>query len=385
MFCKYCGSEIKDNDSFCGVCGKRVKKGRIGNKWLIAFGVIVALIIILGFIVTMIFVRKNENIRTSEENVRSESDVRFNNETYEYDDYVKLQKDTYSLDIRQFFPRDGVYTYENHLTEDGSFITSESISTSYTKGIAFKEYNEVVDDYSYGRYDMTDSSASARMIKIYDSNILGSDNKLLTMVPIDSIYQIGENPDRFMGSPVKNFTVSVKAGEFNNCVCMVKYEKGEYSNDMEILYYAPHVGLVLELTVGESNSELFGSEWAVTKELIEIGINNKSLNSEEESVETSDSNTGKVDTALLLDIELSNNLVLKLPQIWAGNYELFEGNTYYTFCEKQNYDTGNDGTLFYINKCYSSDELEYFPESKVLGVYNDNGTLHYSQVSRHDY
>lgn len=373
MFCKYCGSEIEDNKKNCSNCGKQVKGISKRCKWFIYGGVIITLIIVIIFTFLVMLLKIIPNLMIGGKKVESSSGIQFDNETYEYGDYVKLQEGTNVLNIRQFLPRDGSYTYDNYIKKDKPYITSESIFTNNVEGITFKEYNEVVADYSYGRYDMTDSTEKARMIKIYDSNILGKSSTKVYMVPMDSIYQIGQDPEQFIGSPAKMFTVTVKAGKFTDCVCMVKNTENGSVNGVEISYYAPHVGLILTLSKDESVNGLFGKEWAVTKELANMSTYEESSDTEGENVEENGGNTGRVNTELSKDLELSNNLILELPDNWVGNYYLFEGNTYYTFCEKQNHDNGYDGTLFYINQCYSSEELEYLPESKVLGVYDDNG------------
>ena len=62
-FCRNCGSPIKQGQSFCTVCGKKIqetqesgKEQKKDRKWKIAFGIcfIVAVVIIAGLIVLLV-------------------------------------------------------------------------------------------------------------------------------------------------------------------------------------------------------------------------------------------------------------------------------------------------------------------------------------------
>lgn len=75
-FCRNCGSPIKQGQSFCTVCGKKIqetqesgKEQKKDRKWKIAFGIcfIVAAVIIAGLIVLL--VGKQQNLRPDENQV----------------------------------------------------------------------------------------------------------------------------------------------------------------------------------------------------------------------------------------------------------------------------------------------------------------------------
>ena len=77
-FCRNCGSPIKQGQSFCTVCGKKIqetqesgKEQKKDRKWKIAFGIcfIVAVVIIAGLIVLL--VGKQQNLRPDDKSSQS--------------------------------------------------------------------------------------------------------------------------------------------------------------------------------------------------------------------------------------------------------------------------------------------------------------------------
>ena len=77
-FCRNCGSPIKQGQSFCTVCGKKIqetqesgKEQKKDRKWKIAFGIcfIVAVVIISGLIVLL--VGKQQNLRPDDKSSQS--------------------------------------------------------------------------------------------------------------------------------------------------------------------------------------------------------------------------------------------------------------------------------------------------------------------------
>lgn len=88
-----------------------------------------------------------------------------------------------------------------------------------------------------------------------------------------------------------------------------------------------------------------------------------------------DGNYGELDETTDNVLQLSNGLKVIFPEKWTGKYESVENNTSYSFYEKTTWESDSeaDGCLFYIVKIMSCEELEYFPEHKILGVYEDSG------------
>lgn len=88
-----------------------------------------------------------------------------------------------------------------------------------------------------------------------------------------------------------------------------------------------------------------------------------------------DGNYGELDETTDNVLQLSNGLKVIFPEKWTGKYESVENNTSYSVYEKTTWESDSeaDGCLFYIVKIMSCEELEYFPEHKILGVYEDSG------------
>lgn len=293
MFCRYCGNEIDEKSAFCPSCGNKNNairnKFAIKKKWLII--VIIILLSIVGCIGLLIFsnqdrhsdrdssnkknskVTENFEIDNSRKDDLNNKGVIFDVDNLTCDGYVKLEDDhIHSISPRSYIPDTGSYIYNNDITGTGKYSkTSLKVSVDVFQGIMFEETTNA-DIVCHGQFYMTGTTNEDVLIKHYSQNILGTESQQIEMIPLNSSYTLDDGS--IITSPPNNFIVSVEAGTFENCICMiVDNSTKEYGESYIVSYYAPLIGKVLELHYDELLYKESGIEWFVYYELVEIKQN----------------------------------------------------------------------------------------------------------------
>lgn len=158
-FCRNCGSPIKQGQSFCPVCGKKIqetqesgKEQKKDRKWKIAFGIcfIVAVVIIAGLIVLL--VGKQQNLRPDDKSSQSSqiSQKEVATETEQTTEKTDAQDAT--IDIAQIdtsnYPKISVYFTVRDLDgNDINYLDKSQFTLSELENNKEKKQNFSLDYY----------------------------------------------------------------------------------------------------------------------------------------------------------------------------------------------------------------------------------------------
>lgn len=158
-FCRNCGSPIKQEQSFCPVCGKKIqetqesgKEQKKDRKWKIAFGIcfIVAVVIIAGLIVLL--VGKQQNLRPDDKSSQSSqiSQKEVATETEQTTEKTDAQDAT--IDIAQIdtsnYPKISVYFTVRDLDgNDINYLDKSQFTLSELENNKEKKQNFSLDYY----------------------------------------------------------------------------------------------------------------------------------------------------------------------------------------------------------------------------------------------
>lgn len=201
-----------------------------------------------------------ESLKSSQDSISQIQKINFNEEFFTCDNYVTLEDDGIkSITPNIYIPTAGTYLYEESWTQssEDKATSTVTITLDLLNGILFKE--DIAGIECYGSYNMTGTSSDDVLVKKYTSNILGQESQNVEMIRLNRTFDCSDGSQ--LTSPPNNYTVSVRAGTFENCVCMIKINSAE---DYTVSYYAPLIGKVLEF---HHNEEI---GWFLYKELIEV-------------------------------------------------------------------------------------------------------------------
>lgn len=382
MYCKKCGTKIDSNSNYCPSCGNpQNNEKKKHTALLVGLGIgIVVILLILSVIIKILAAGINGNTEKNPKDSTTTAATATNlsnPELYEYKGYVKIDYDSEPYaDIERYLPSSGVY-HRTFMPEDTKMPDIEVILSVSDTEVLYENYidnNDTIQNMtSYGRYRVSVSSGGVKYCeKIIEENILGSSSSYYELLEPDSRYELSNG--KTVGVPTYAYTVTVPAGTFENCICMITWEniEADWASGEQITldYYAPSVGKVFSFSMGDYVKDWSDKDTIINYELVRI----------ESSEETTDTPIHETNGGILPEstdntVELSNGLSLIMPESWLGMYEVIEGAMYYSFYEKSTWesDSDADGYLFGIWKILSCEELNYYPESKILGVYQENG------------
>ncbi len=257
--------------------------------------------------------------------------LEFNKETYEYSGYVEVDGWDYVDDLRIYFPFQGTYTYEEKpVREVESYTTQKTIT--YSEGYPCFLYKNPIlngtNDESIQGFYYVDSKGY--VVELYPYNILGeqSENTIILPQGRSEIISKDANESRTMETAYETYTVTTEAGIFENCLCVITKQHGWYEDpDLDwgngtryyYAYYAPNVGLVLEITRME---DTFSDGIHISQELINITenvISNKQENNENQisSVVEYDYN-GTSDEQVLIMKPVTRAMRRAKPTVYGG-------------------------------------------------------------------
>ena len=266
MYCVKCGSQLEDNANYCPSCGAPQAKGNQKDSFFMLKKVRFIPFLICGVIISILFgliksaisgnitptlnnAGQNANTSTTITNDENVS----NPELYEYEGYVTIDYNSAPYDdIERYLPNEGTY-YGTFFPEDSkpNAIGQEITEFEYVTDTALLFKNYLGDNIvSYGNYQISVNVDGKKYCKKVNKNTSYTSYEFLEP---DTQYELSKN--KIIGVPPYAYTVTVPAGTFNNCICMITWEniEADWGSGEQITldYYAPSVGKVFSFDMGD--------------------------------------------------------------------------------------------------------------------------------------
>lgn len=399
MYCEKCGTKIDSSANYCPSCGNPQKNGKKkGTALWIGLGIgIVVILLILSVIIKILAAGMN---RGTEENALNSTSTTtaadtekedetniavdtFDTNTFEYGDTVILSGEIPTvIDLNDYLPHAGTYFKDSVYSAEVIALVGNEVLGYQDNLVNYTRYMGTYPDdcnmtlagtYSTQLQQRTDG-INGGIMKVLLQQVLENPNgnPYQTVIATEPNTEFHSSDGSILYAPNNFYTVSIDAGTFENCICSIREYKNGADENVDVSYYAPDIGCILVISGGDAIETFYHTEWAITEKLLKIdnqsNIENQSTN--ESSAGTYPESTGNT-------LDLSNGLSLIMPENWLGKYEVAEGAMYYSFYEKTTWESDSeaDGYLFSIQKILSCEDLNYYPDCFVIGVYNDNGEM----------
>ena len=393
MYCEKCGTKIDSHTNYCPSCGNPQNKDKKKHTtlWIgLGIGGIVILLILSVIIKMLVGINgdteeKPKDSNTTAANIEKENGKvdSFNTNTFEYEYKVILSGEiNTSLDIKDYLPKNGTYFKEGVYSTEVITLAGNEVLGYQDNLVNYTRYMGTYPDdckimlagtYSTQLQQRTDGKNDGIM-KILLQQVLENPNgtSYQTVIATEPNTEFHSSDGSILFAPNNFYTVSVEAGIFENCICSIREYQNGTDNNVDVSYYAPGVGCILVISGGDAIKTFYHTEWMITEELTQIA-SQPSIDNQP----STESNNEIYPEATAYTIELSNGLSLIMPENWLDKYEVVEGAMYYSFYEKTTWESDSeaDGYVFSIQKILSCEELSYYPDCFVIGVYNDNGEM----------
>jgi len=255
-----------DNDCKCKT--KTINKKR---TWIIS-GILVCVLGIVGTLMSKNYgttevsrdsMPDNAEVIDEQTDNNNNIDRAFNEETYEYTGYVEKDEYVYEADLEQYKPFSGLYIYQETIkgSENSiSYTSAETVEYIEQQGVYFTRKTDLAEDVvdSGFYYVQLLNRGTEGLIKYYTT----TQESDVIVLPTGSSCQIKQTENEYesLEAGIKTYTVTTTAGVFEDCLCMIRTRTQRYTDNQynwsngtfyTYSYYAPNVGLVLEISRDE--------------------------------------------------------------------------------------------------------------------------------------
>lgn len=201
------------------------------------------------------------------------SDSTSNSQLYiwEIDGYSKAQgSEDINISLFDYIPRQNMtLTYSQWIdsTHKKSIDTIESTSYDGSHDMDFSTTTENWELLSYGYYWYDEQYDC--VYKTYIENVLGHESTNAILISNGKSFTFDSGNE--ISSPPHLFTITTKAGKFEDCLCIGETKEEADGTYTTIRFYAPKIGLVLEESYDPHTESVYGVDgFVVTYELTKI-------------------------------------------------------------------------------------------------------------------